>query len=718
MSDTALPDAALSEASPAAPSETSPALPHAAPSETPRAARAPLRAEAGSGVTDAPARTTVSDIMPSETLPALPHAAPSETPRAARVSLGDEPGSGVTDAPARATVSDAALSEASPAAPSETSPALPSETPRAARVSLGGEPGGAADEPERAALQERPGVVMLVPAVLALAAGLWDLAGPPPWRDEAATVSAAGRTLPQLAHLLQSVDAVHGLYYGLTHVVASLYGTAEVTLRIPSVVAGVLAAAGTGALGRALGVPRAGLYGGVLLALMPIFSRYVQEARPYALTAAAAVGVTLLFVRVMRSPTSAVLAAYAAALTMLAYLNLFAFLIAGAHGVALILSRGPLLRWACAVTPALAAVAPLAWLGSRQSAQVGWIPRPDAEDLGRLAVQMFGDLGGATGPGVAPLTWALALFGLAYAVVAALRRARAARHVEGHATRGLPATAARGERTTAALRTGTTAMQTAVAGQAGTTADRAETTAAGRMEGARAAGAAGRTPAGMAAPALSGQAALVRLTLPWVLVPALVLLTVSWAAQPVYVFRYVFHCVPAAALLAGAGLAALPPGLAAAVLAGWLGLSVPGQVATRGPDGRQDDPRPVMALLASEAKPGDGVLFVPAKVRKYAVVYPPVFRGLRDVALARSPERDGSFSGREVGPRVLASRLSGLRTLWVVGHTGKTGMPDRRRAVVTRSFAPAGRWTFRGLFVERYDARPAHRRSNGAGVGK
>ncbi|WP_405395363.1 hypothetical protein [Microbispora hainanensis] len=518
-----------------------------------------------------------------------------------------------------------------------------------------------AGEPERPA---RSAAVIVVPAVLALVVGLWDLGGPPLWRDEAATVSAAGRTLPQLAHLLQSVDVVHGLYYALMHVVAGLSGTAGVALRLPSVVAGALAAAGTGAIGRALGVPRAGLYGGALLALMPIFSRYVQEARPYALTAAAAVGATLLLLRLMRSPTSAVLAAYATALTVLAYLNLFAFLLAGAHGLAVVLSRGPVLRWACAAAPALAAVAPLAWLGSRQSAQVGWIPRPEAADVATLAVRLSGDLGGATGPGVAPLTWALVLFGLVYAAVAGVRRARSARE--------LPETAV------------------------------------GRLEEPR------------AAAACSGQAALVRLTLPWLLVPALVLLAASWAIHPVYVFRYVFHCVPAAALLAGAGLAALPPGLGAAMLTAWLGLSVPGHFATRGPDGRQDDPRPVMAMLAAEAKPGDGVLFVPAKVRKYEAVYPSVFGRLRDVALARSPERDGSFSGRNVGPRVLAARLDGLRTLWVVGQTGKHAMPARRRALVERSFAPAGRWTFRGMFVDRYDRydpRPAHR-SNGAGVGK
>ncbi|WP_169951919.1 glycosyltransferase family 39 protein [Microbispora sp. H11081] len=533
-------------------------------------------------------------------------------------------------------------------APRRTAPpSQPSSRSSASRSSAS----RSAESPERPGWRDLPGVVTVtvVPAVVALAAGLCNLGGPPPWRDEAATISAAGRTLPELAHLLQSVDAVHGLYYLVAHVVADLSGTGEVALRLPSVVAGALAAAGTGALGRALGSPRAGLYGGVLLALMPIFSRYVQEARPYSLAAAAAVGATLLLLRLVRSPTSGVLAAYAAALTVLGYLNLFAFLVAAAHGVALILSRGPLLRWACAATPALAAVAPLAWLGSRQSEQVDWISPPDASDVGRLAVELFGDLGGATGPGVAPLTWGLAIFGLAGAAVAGVRGARAARGADEPTARHTP-----------------------------------------------------EPPAEAPAHAPGGHGALVRLTLPWLLVPALVLLTISWTGHPVYVFRYVFCCVPAAALLAGAGLAALPPGLAAAVLAAWLGLSVPGQFATRGPDGRQDDPRPVMALLAAEARPGDGVLFVPAKVRKYTMVYPSVFGRLSDVALALSPERDGSFPGRETGPRALAARLDGLRTLWVVGHTGRHTMPARRRALVARSFTPAGHWTFRGLFVARY----------------
>jgi mannosyltransferase len=503
-----------------------------------------------------------------------------------------------------------------------------------------------------------------VPAALALAAGLWDLSGPPLWRDEAATVSAASRTLPEMARLLQSVDAVHGLYYALMHVVVTLFGTDIVVLRLPSVVAGMLAAAGVGALGRALGNARAGLYGGVLLALMPVFSRYVQEARPYALTMAATIGTTLLFLRALRAPGFPAFASYGMALVGVAYLNLFAVLVVGAHGISVLLCRGPFIRWCAAAVPALAAVAPLAWLGSRQSAQVGWIARPDAGDAGMLAVQLFGDLG-AMAPawlGVAPLAGALVVMGAAMGLV-------------GGAV--------------------------VVARLNGGTACAVETRPLGR----------GATPGW-------GAKMLTRVALPWLLVPPVVLLTASLTAHPVYVFRYVLCCVPAAALLAGAGLAALPGRVAVALLLAACGLSVPGQLVTRGPDGRQDDPGPVMALLASESRSGDGVMFLPRKVRKYVVVYPGLFGRLDDVALARSPQYDGSYAGREVGPRDLNGRLAGLRTLWVVGYTRKIDVPNRRLDLVHHSFVSTGSWRSRGLFVTRYEADVPQGSSNGAGVGK
>jgi mannosyltransferase len=499
----------------------------------------------------------------------------------------------------------------------------------------------------------RPGACVAVPAALALIAGLWDLGGPPIWRDEAATISAVTRTPAQLAHLLSGVDAVHGLYYTLMHIVAVVFGTGEVALRLPSVLAGALAAAGVGALGRALGDPRAGLYGGALMAMTPVFSRYVQEARPYPMTMAATIGVTLLLLRAVREPSRRAFLLYGTALAVLAFLNLFAFLVVGAHGVYVAWLRGPFGRWAAATSLALAAAVPLAWVASGQSAQIGWISVPDAGDAGMLAVQLFGDLGALTPAwaGVAPLAWGLALFGLARQV----RRTRRARH---------------GVETRAPL------------------------------------------------------TELTRLALPWLLVPPVVLFAASWAAHPVYVFRYVFSSVPAAALLAGAGLAALPWKGAVALLCVAFGLSVPGQIATRGADGRQDNPEPVAAVLASTARPGDGVMFVPGKVRKYELVYPDVFARLDDVALSRSPRRDGSFAGRHVGRRALADRLAGVPTVWVVGHTGETR--NWQLDVLNGSYTPADRWTSRGLFVVRYERRPgvpsaapaeAQASSNGAGVG-
>jgi len=54
-------------------------------------------------------------------------------------------------------------------------------------------------------------IAVLVPVIVMSTLGLWGLDRGGMWRDEAATFQVACRSMPQIWHLLGSVDAVHGL---------------------------------------------------------------------------------------------------------------------------------------------------------------------------------------------------------------------------------------------------------------------------------------------------------------------------------------------------------------------------------------------------------------------------------------------------------------------------------------------------------------------------
>ena len=75
------------------------------------------------------------------------------------------------------------------------------------------------------------------------------------WTDEAATIGAAARPLPELWRMLGTVDAVHGLYYLGMHVWLAVAGQVRPgpDLRLPSAVAVGLTAAALVVLVRRLG---------------------------------------------------------------------------------------------------------------------------------------------------------------------------------------------------------------------------------------------------------------------------------------------------------------------------------------------------------------------------------------------------------------------------------------------------------------------------------
>ncbi|MGW8782479.1 glycosyltransferase family 39 protein [Streptomyces sp. NPDC055796] len=208
------------------------------------------------------------------------------------------------------------------------------------------------------------------------------------WRDESVTWQVAHRPLGGLWELLGQVDAVHGLYYLLMHVVFALWDGGGAgpgggpgagglwALRLPSVAATALAAAGVAAVARRLAGERAALWSGAAYAVLPPVQMYAQEGRSYALVAAAVVWATYLMLRERW-------AAYTVVLLLGCWLHEFAVLALLAHAVTARRSRG--WRWSAAAVVTL--LLPLAAVSARQAEQqLGWLGRPSWRDWAAYGV--------------------------------------------------------------------------------------------------------------------------------------------------------------------------------------------------------------------------------------------------------------------------------------------------------------------------------------------
>lgn len=293
-------------------------------------------------------------------------------------------------------------------------------------------------------------LVVLIPVLAELAVGGYRISGPSLWRDEAATISGSQRPLGDLLAMIGNQDAVHGFYYLLMHPVIAAWGISATALRLPSLIAMCLTAGVTAALARRLAVasgipgPQAvGLLAGLALVAVPLTTRYAEEARPYALTSLFAVLATYLLVRAVARPTWPSWLLYGLALLLAGLFSLFAVLLAVAHGVSLWWARSRSagrpqaapppasgsggrpggavtalmrLRWLAACVAVAVLLAPLAYLGAGQAAQLSWVARPTPSTVASL----LRDFAGATA--LVPVAAGLAILGCAAGL--GLRRAR------------------------------------------------------------------------------------------------------------------------------------------------------------------------------------------------------------------------------------------------------------------------------------------------------
>ncbi|MEO7148046.1 MAG: glycosyltransferase family 39 protein [Terrimesophilobacter sp.] len=260
-------------------------------------------------------------------------------------------------------------------------------------------------------------------------AGSWI---PSLWGDEAASVMSAERSLPSLFDMVMHVDAVHGTYYLLLHFWVDLFGASPVSVRLPSALAVGFAVAGTVLLANELFSRRVATIAGILSVLLPRFTYMGAEARSYAWSAAAAVLLTYLIVKLVRARSSKKIAwiVYAVGLALGIYLFLYLALLIVVHGVYLLVSRPErhtIRRWTLATLLGVLLSTPIIVVAITQRHQIAFLAHRTRVTVAQIVSGQWFDGRWIDGHGVnspvlgvswlAVACWAL----IAVAVIAAAR---------------------------------------------------------------------------------------------------------------------------------------------------------------------------------------------------------------------------------------------------------------------------------------------------------
>ena len=231
-------------------------------------------------------------------------------------------------------------------------------------------------------------------AVFAIAVSAAGAARPSLWFDEAATISASTRSVPQLWGLLHNIDAVHGLYYLLMHGWYMVFGVSEFYSRLSSCLAVGAAAAGVVVLARRFTGRTTAISAGIVFAILPRITWAGIETRSYALTAAAAVWVTLLLIVTVRRNSRWLWVCYGLALVGSSLLNVFVVLLVLGHAVALTAvaaRRAAVHRWIVTVAVSIAAVTPFLAFSRTQIAQVRWISPLGWHTVAEVVLEQYFD---------------------------------------------------------------------------------------------------------------------------------------------------------------------------------------------------------------------------------------------------------------------------------------------------------------------------------------
>jgi mannosyltransferase len=237
------------------------------------------------------------------------------------------------------------------------------------------------------------------PAVLTAGVAGWQAGRPGPWRDELATWSAAERTGPEIVALGRHIDGVLVPYYLFMHVWIGWFGDSPLSMRVPSLLAMIALTAVVALLARHFWGAAAGLLAGLVTVVLPVVSRYAQEARGYALAMLFATLATLLLALALERPRWWRWVAYAICVLLAGLAHLLTLLVLAGHLVFVLAERRrSALWWLPAAGSAAALVLLLVHDGlGQRGEQLSWLGRATPDTLTQLPETLFGSaaVGGA-----------------------------------------------------------------------------------------------------------------------------------------------------------------------------------------------------------------------------------------------------------------------------------------------------------------------------------
>lgn len=493
-------------------------------------------------------------------------------------------------------------------------------------------------------------LVIGVLAVVVTGIGYWR---PSIWTDEAATITSATRSVSQLWAMLHNIDAVHGPYYLFMHYWIDVFGISAWSIRLPSLLAVGVAAAGTVVLARQLANPRVALVAGLVYAVLPRVTWSSTDARSAALTIAAAAWLSVVLVAaVRRGRWWWVL--YGALTALSLALFFFLVLVVLGHGVTLAWSMRRRIRsawpWLAAVVGATVVVAPFLLIVVSEAGQISPAPPTFRRTLSDVLVRQFflGALPTKSQefPLRSPPLWAvsaLALAALCWALIGWAVLTRRDRQVQ-------------------------------------------------RPD----------APVGLLA-----------LLLPWIVVPTGLLVAYSVARTPIYNPRYLAFAMPAVAVLVAIAIVALGrQWLRVGVLALVAALSVPVFVSNRGLYAKKGtDWITVARVIDERAAPGDVVVYgirnhnLKLTTRRIEVAYPDRLTELRDITLHKTGAQTATLWGTSHHLSGVMTELAGASRVWLITENRQNARADTKNEqglLVGAGYHKAWSWTGPSTIVREY----------------